>query len=456
MNPTDFAEGTPWAINPRAMDNLISNYTNFRANPVEGMDAFRKINFTDEDEDKGYIVNAGVAVIPVNGPLSKRGGFFTWLFGGSSYSGITAAFDNAVKDTDVGAIVLDIDSPGGTVAGTEALADMIFGSRGGKPIVAFANGMMASAAYWIGSAADVIVGGKTSEVGSIGVLMVHEDWSRADEQMGLKVTYLTAGKYKALGNAHEALGVEGREILQDELNQIYSVFVDTVARNRDVEVETVLSDQADGRVFIGQQAKDKGLIDVIGTLDLAVELARSSIGNLKIIVGGKAMDLKIETLSDLRAAFPEMCDQIVSETKAEVGLEAAVATAKADEAGRLLGLVDTFLGAEKAKSFRAVVESGVTPEQFAAINALNPKSEDDDDGPVTKKMMLDAIKSAGADNVGTGGGAGQDKDYMALVEAHIKENKCTKSAAMRAITAKFPEKHEEYIRKVNTKAGSGA
>jgi len=168
------------------------------------------------------------------------------------------------------------------------------------------------------------------------------------------------------------------------------------------------------------------------------------------------MDLKIETLSDLRAAFPEMCDQIVSETKAEVGLETAVATAKADEAGRLLGLVDTFLGAEKAKSFRAVVESGVTPEQFAAINALNPKSEDDDDGPVTKKMMLDAIKSAGADNVGTGGGAGQDKDYMALVEAHIKENKCTKSAAMRAITAKFPEKHEEYIRKVNTKAGSGA
>ena len=454
MNPTDFSIGTSWAINPRHLDNLIAGYAEFMNNSAEAIQAMT-VNFDNEGSDPGYMLADGVAVIPINGPLSKRSGFFSFLFGGSSYAEVGDAFKNAIIDPDVGAIVFDIDSPGGTVAGTEALADLIFDSRGVKPVIAFANGMMASAAYWLGSAAETIVGGKTAEVGSIGVLMIHEDQSKLDENIGVKVTYLTAGKYKAMGNPHTPLGAEAKAIFQDELNQIYSVFVDTVSRNRDVEVETVLSNMADGRIFIGQQAKDRGMIDVIGTLDLAIDLARSSIGNQKIIIGGKKMDLKIEKSSDLLDNFPDMVKEIIDTAVAGVELDTKIKEARTAERERLLGLVDTYLGKEKAVAFRAVVDSGVSSDQFAAISSLSA-GDPDDDSPVTKKQMLDAIKQAGSDNPGTGGDPTGDQDYMTLVEAEMKAEKCTKAMAMRAVTAKFPEKHEAWIRKMNAKkSGTG-
>jgi len=448
MNPTDFAIGTPWAINPRHLDNLIVNYTEYLKNPAERIQAL-SIKFSDED-DPGYVVDNGVAIIPISGPISKSQGIFSFLFGGTSYAEIADAFSKAVQDDEIGAIVFDIDSPGGTVAGVEAVGDLIFNARGEKPIISFANGMMASAAYWLGSAAETIVGTKTSEIGSIGVLMIHGDQSKMDKQMGLKITYLTAGKYKALGNPHEPLGDTAKAIFKEELNEIYTVFVDTVARNRDIEFETVLTNQADGRVFVGQQSKDRGMIDEIGSLSLAVDLARSSIGNKNSLAGGITMKIEIKTIEDLSTAYPDLVDQIIADAKALVDVEAATEEARSSERERMLGLVETYLGGiEKAAPFKAVVESDVTVEQFAAISGLQPSSSDEDDEPVTKKMLLDAIKEAGAENPGPAGTLDADKDYMVLVEAHMKSEGVSKAMAMRAITAKFPEKHADYIRSVN-------
>ena len=450
MNPNDFAIGTPWAISPRHLDNLIVNYTEFLKSPLDSVQAL-SINFSDDKNDPGYVVDNGVAIIPISGPISKSRGIFSFLFGGTSYGEIATALMNAMIDKDVGAIVFDIDSPGGTVAGVEAVGDLIFDNRDEKPIISFANGMMASAAYWLGSAAETIVGTKTSEVGSIGVLMIHEDQSKMDKEMGLKITYLTAGKYKALGNPHEPLGDTAKAIFMDELNEIYTVFVDTVARNRDIEFETVLTSQADGRVFIGQQSKDRGMIDEIGSLGLAVDLARSSIDNKNSLLGGITMKNEIKTIEDLSTAYPGLVDQIIADAKALVDVEAATKEARSTERVRVLGLVETFLGGpEKAAPFKAVVESDVTVEQFAAISGLQTSNSDNgDDGPVTRKMMFDAIKEAGAENPGPAGAGDGDKDYLVLVEAHMKSEGVSKAMAMRAITAKYPEKHEEYIRKAN-------
>ena len=138
---------------------------------------------------------------------------------------------------------------------------------------------MASAAYWVGSAAEAIIGSTTSEVGSIGVLMVHQDFSRMEDMVGVKTTYLTAGKYKSLGNDAEPLTQQAREVLQAELDKLYSIFTGTVARNRGEDIGTVEANMADGRMFIGDDAAAAGLIDSIGSMEDAVSMARSMVND---------------------------------------------------------------------------------------------------------------------------------------------------------------------------------
>jgi capsid assembly protease len=126
---------------------------------------------------------------------------------------------------------------------------------------------MASAAYWIGSAADKIyISGDTVEVGSIGVVAAHVDVSRLEENFGVKVTEITAGKYKRIASAHAPLSDEGRSSIQDKVDQIYGVFVEDVAKHRNVSVERAL-EMADGKLFIGRKAVDVGLVDGIATLE---------------------------------------------------------------------------------------------------------------------------------------------------------------------------------------------
>jgi signal peptide peptidase SppA len=288
MNPIDFSKGRGWLIRPESFEVLARKFIEF--NPENGGVDFEKqmaAYRSRVDNQDLYDLKDGIAIIPINGPLSKRMSFFSFLMGGNAFSFIAKAFRSAVEDPEVEGIVLKIDSPGGTVSGTEALADLIFSNRDEKPIIAFADGMMASSAYWIGSAADAIVGESTADVGSIGVLMIHKDFSKLDEKIGVKITYLTAGKYKALGNDAEPLGEFARNVFQDELDYIYNIFVETVARNRGVEFEQSL-EMADGRVFIGQQAKDAGLIDYVGNFNKALELAKvSSSGRRKLRSGNR-------------------------------------------------------------------------------------------------------------------------------------------------------------------------
>src|SRR5690606_4285100 len=130
--------------------------------------------------------------------------------GGTSTEQFGSWFDAALRDPAVSAIVIDVDSPGGTVTGVAELAEQIFEARGKKPIYAIANALAASAAYWIASAAEELWVTPSGDVGSIGVYAMHEDISEMEAEMGLKVTLISAGEYKTEGNPHEPLGDEAR------------------------------------------------------------------------------------------------------------------------------------------------------------------------------------------------------------------------------------------------------
>jgi signal peptide peptidase SppA len=260
---------SPWAIVPDKLTEIAEIYNvHLKGEKIDLKIIEAQMGRPLEKEKQGYEVIDGVAVIPIDGVIAKKMNMFTRVSGGASTQMAGRDFQQALRDPTVRAIVLNIDSPGGSVDGTFELANLIYESRGKIPIVAHTDGMMASAAYAIGSAADKIyISGNTTQVGSIGVIMTHYDYSQQDEKRGIKITHIVAGKYKAVGTDSKPLSDEDKTLLQADVDYLYSVFVGDVARNRGVPVDQVLSDMAEGKVFIGKTAVTAGLVDGVSTLD---------------------------------------------------------------------------------------------------------------------------------------------------------------------------------------------
>lgn len=263
----------PWAIEPSKLIELHAIYqAHVRGDAIDVEAVEKRLGRPLANEQRGYEVVDGVAVLPIEGVIAKKMNMFSQISGGASSQLARKSVLDAAADPAVHSIILSIDSPGGTVDGTQILTDAVFGARTDKPIVTLASGTIASAAYWFGSAASkVYVADTTTSVGSIGVVTAHVDVSAQEAARGIKTTEITAGKYKRIASQYAALSDEGRQSIQDQLDYMYSLFVGAVAKNRGVSTDSVLSDMADGRVFIGQQAIDAGLVDGIITLDALIE-----------------------------------------------------------------------------------------------------------------------------------------------------------------------------------------
>ena len=243
-----------WAMQPEALTALADTLN-------QGPDA-RGPGRSEEQQAPLYTVEDGLAVIPVQGAMSKHGlQFFGWrlLF---SMREIAAALKEVAADTSVRAILLDVDSPGGTVDGIEELALAVRTAAAAKPLYAWADGLMASAAYWMASGARRIAAPATAQVGSIGVISMHREFSKALEGAGVRYTILAAGHYKAAGNTVEPLSDEMRAYLQEGIDAVYELFLSAVEQGRGVSREKTLA-MADGKIFIAGEALKAGLIDRI-------------------------------------------------------------------------------------------------------------------------------------------------------------------------------------------------
>ena len=205
-----------------------------------------------------------IHVLGLQGTISQRVGLMTGS-GGTSTDEFGREFDQALGDPDVKAILIDVDSPGGSVFGVHELSQKIYESRGKKPIVAIANSEAYSAAYYVASAADELWVTPTGMVGSIGVLSMHVDWSRSNEQQGIGVTYIHAGKYKVEGNPDRPLDKEARAEMQRHVDRYYRMFVESVARNRSTTVERVESEFGQGRIVGANDGIRHAMADHAGT-----------------------------------------------------------------------------------------------------------------------------------------------------------------------------------------------
>jgi len=209
----------------------------------------------------------GAAIIPIHGTLAPRMNALSEVSGGATYEQASQALAQCVADPNVGTIVFDIDSPGGSVLGASEFAREVLAARTKKRIVAHANFEMCSAAYWIASCATEIVASPSSMVGSIGVYSIHEDLSHALEQLGVKLTYISAGKFKVDGNDAEPLSDSARARLQGLVDAHYTRFVGDVAKGRGVSESEVRGGFGEGSTLTSDEAMAAGLIGRLDTFD---------------------------------------------------------------------------------------------------------------------------------------------------------------------------------------------
>lgn len=410
----------PWAIEPNRLLEIHAIYgAHVRGEHIDLAAVEQRLGRPLANEQRDYEIRDGVAVLPVEGVIAKKMNMFSRISGGSSSQLISRDLAAALDDGAVHSIILAVDSPGGTVDGTELLANAVLAARGRKPIATLGGGTMASAAYWVGSAAgEVYVADSTTAVGSIGVVTSHVDISGAEAARGVKTTELTAGRFKRIASQFGPLSDEGRMSIQDQLDYMYSLFVGAVAKHRGVSTDAVLANMADGRVFTGQQAVDAGLVDGIITMDALVEQLNRKHASARLAPAyPKALNVSAPptsptkkgntmiTAEQLNAENPGLADSLRAEGAAAErariqavegqsmpGHEALIAGLKFDGKSTAGDAALAVLAAEKkARSAQAAANAEDAPQPLAQAPAATvaapaaPEAADDSRASLDKK-----------------------------------------------------------------------
>jgi signal peptide peptidase SppA len=272
---------TPWALMPErlsAVTAVIARWSGDSRASEEVMNNVTADRSVREARRQSSVSNSGggIAVLPLYGIVTQRGNMVDDVSGPGTAS--TQQFSNmlraALQDETVSQILIDIDSPGGSVYGVAELADEIVNARSHKPIVAIANSLAASAAYWIGCSASEFYVTPGGEVGSIGVWQAHQDYSKAMDDAGVKTTLISAGKFKVEGNPYAPLDEEAQGFMQSRVDDYYAAFTKAVAKGRGVPISQVRDGMGQGRVLGADAALASSMVDGIATFDDVVKKMR--------------------------------------------------------------------------------------------------------------------------------------------------------------------------------------
>ncbi len=252
-------------LSTETLASSVAAYLNARM--TGKVDTNLAVNF-DKPTGRHYLrVSEGTAVLPIMGGLTHRSTGMEALCsnGLSSYASIMREFDEALADDTVERIVLHVDSGGGEATGCFDLANHIHANRGKKQIIAYVDGMSASAAYALTSAADEVIASPNADVGSIGVIMIHEDWSKMLAKQGVEATIIKAGANKGMGSPYTPLSKEAKETMQARIDDLYDSFTGLIAQNRPMTQDDAKATEAS--VYNAKDALSLGLIDKIMTPD---------------------------------------------------------------------------------------------------------------------------------------------------------------------------------------------
>jgi Periplasmic serine proteases (ClpP class) len=257
----------PWAIHEDLLMTISGVLMRHESGDKLTLDEIQaRIGNAGTKQARSFDVVDGTAYIQIYGVISKKISLLQNISGGTSIEAIRNDIALALADEKVKQIVLDIDSPGGNVDGIPELADFIKQAGKQKPLTAYTDGQMCSAAYWLGAAAGKIVASKSAQVGSIGVYSVIRDYSVAEHQRGIKTQIVKAGKFKAMGHPSKPMTEDDAALAQEAVNDYFSMFVSSVGKFRGLAGDA-LDNVATGRTWIAKKALELKLIDRVDVLD---------------------------------------------------------------------------------------------------------------------------------------------------------------------------------------------
>jgi signal peptide peptidase SppA len=258
-------DNTPWLITVSAQKELEKT--------LMSADISLDIPLTDPTETPLPEVNDGIAIINIDGILARNVSVLGKLFGLVDSEDIQTIIELAKDDTTISGVILNINSPGGQVNGTLELAQAVKELKSVKPVIAYTNSLMASAAYWIGSQATAIYGSPSAEIGSIGVITEIKDTSKMFESAGVKNQVIKSGKFKGAGVPGTSLTLEQLAQIQGQIDYMYGLFVKSVREGRG----NVLDEAMQGQIFYMSQAVEQNLADYVSSMDVAISDLRKMV-----------------------------------------------------------------------------------------------------------------------------------------------------------------------------------
>lgn len=267
----------PWAMTPDAMHTFASMLAQGYARREGVAVAAEATDVQAAAPSRASGRQGSIALIQVYGAIMQRASQLGPCEGGTGTDQISAALSAAMADETVSQVLAVFDTPGGSVFGVQELGDQIRAARAQKPIIGIANSLSASAGYWLMSQCSEAYCTPSGQVGSIGVYGAHEDMSKAMETSGVKITLISAGKYKTEGSPFAPLDADALAFQQAGIDAYYSAFVSAVAKGRGVPVEQVRNGMGEGRCLNASQALAANMIDgVMSFTDLIKKMQRTS------------------------------------------------------------------------------------------------------------------------------------------------------------------------------------
>ena len=449
LHVADLIFNTPLMVHPNKLRVVLETLGDRFADPLSIANALSALpvestlelnmgglSLREPSNQRSYeVTDSGIALIPIEGMLMKKAAGLMAYSGMCTYEDITEQFSAAIDDPSVRAVLLAIDSPGGQTHGVFELSDLIHSARGSKPIYAAADDLAASAAYCIACSADRVFVTRTGAVGSIGVMSLHTDQSGLDAKLGMKYTYISAGKGKTEGNPHEPLSDKAYATVKAEVDRQYGMFVDAVARGRRISADAVVA--AGAACYFADSAVPM-LADQVGTLDDALEALEAKIStaparSFTTSSGGSyAITLSQLQLADLNAGTPVTLTTI----KETPSMSVPNTTATAPTVEEQLAALQKENAELKAKA--AIAAAAPIPVVAAAAAPAEDCDDDEEEDPpmqATQQPVVIPITTAPAATArGKGRSAaviiaelctmnGADAQCSELIRAHAEGKK---------------------------------
>lgn len=311
-----FVRETPWAIEEQMLHKIEAILSRRIAGERLELEEVRSL-IEGGPGSRSNLVMGGVAVLPIAGVIMPKATMFTEISGGTSLDVFRSQLREAVASPEVGAILLDVDSPGGSAELVPETAAEIRASRGRKPITAIANTFAASAAYWLASQADELVVTPSGQIGSIGCYIAHTEYSKADEMAGITTTMIRQPERKARANDVEPLDEEARAAMQAMVDEVYGMFVNDVAKGRGTNAKDVRDNFGRGEMVMPGTAKAAGMVDRIATFEQTIQRLSSG-GGVSRRASAEALEVHIDgEVADEDALLEALQERLVARALAD-------------------------------------------------------------------------------------------------------------------------------------------